>query len=116
MAEMGYPKNWYWQKGPRLRRGAMRTAFIGIILVALIVTSPVGAQDQEKKTAITGWPPYTFGADLTTILQANGTLKKGCVVNGQRIREPAGWLCVQGKADAPIVGRAYSATLLLEFN
>ena len=89
------------KKGPRLRREIMRTALSGIILIALILALPVWARDQEKKTAITGWSPYTFGADLATILQANDTLKKGCVVNGQRTREPCRLALCTGESGCP---------------
>jgi hypothetical protein len=84
----------------------MRTGLVSIVLGALVLASPALAQGQERKIAVTGWPPYTFGADLATILQTNSTLRKGCVVNGQRAQMSTGWLCVQGKVDAPIAGRA----------
>jgi hypothetical protein len=86
-----------------------------ITFIVALVPPPAGVQGQEKKAMITGWPPYMFGADVNTIFQANSTLKRECVVNGQRTRERAGWLCAQGKVDAPIAGRNYSATLFLEF-
>ena len=67
--------------------------FLAILfLMVVLAVLPVAAQGQEKKTTITGWPPYMFGADLNTIFQANSTLKRECVVNGQRTRERAGWL------------------------
>jgi hypothetical protein len=93
----------------------MRTALVGVVLGALLLPSPAVAQGPEKNTAITGWPPYTFGADLATILPANSTLKKGCTSGDQRIQEPPGWLCLEGRVDAPISGRAYPAIISLWF-
>lgn len=94
----------------------MRTMLVTIILGTLLLGSVTLAQEQRAKTTITGWPPYTFGADLATVLQANSNLKRGCVMNGQRAEESAGWLCVQGNVDAPIGGQSHKATLSLEFN
>jgi hypothetical protein len=86
-----------------------------LFLIVVLVTLPVVAQDQEKRMTITGWPPYTFGADLNTIMQTNSTLKKECVLGGQRVREAAGLLCAQGIVDAPIGGQPYRVSLFLEF-
>jgi hypothetical protein len=93
----------------------LRTALVGVILEALLLASPAVAQGPEKKTTITGWPPYTLGADLATILPANSTLKKGCTSGDQRIQEPAGWVCMEGRVEAPISGRAYPAIISLWF-
>ena len=94
----------------------MRTMLVTIILGTLLLGSVTLAEEQRAKTTITGWPPYTFGADLATVLQANSNLKRGCVMNGRRTEESAGWLCVQGNVDAPIGGQSHTATLSLEFN
>ena len=94
----------------------MRTILVTTILGTLLLGSVTLAQEQRAKTTITGWPPYTFGADLATVLQANSNLKRGCVMNGRRTEESAGWLCVQGNVDAPIGGQSHKATLSLEFN
>jgi hypothetical protein len=83
----------------------MKVAICGIIVAVLVYLVPGPVQGQEKKTVIIGWPPYIFGSDLTSLMQANSALQASCPTL------PQDWTCLSAKVEAPIAGQKYSGML-----